>query len=62
MIVGNPAEVAEQLLHLYSLFQPQRILLELGRGNMPIADVIHAVELLGDKVAGVVRQELKGHV
>ncbi|ORW74976.1 hypothetical protein AWC25_14935 [Mycobacterium sherrisii] len=61
MIVGNPAEVIEQLLHLYSIFQPQRILLELGRGNMPIADVIQAVELLGDKVAGVVRQELQGH-
>jgi alkanesulfonate monooxygenase SsuD/methylene tetrahydromethanopterin reductase-like flavin-dependent oxidoreductase (luciferase family) len=60
MVVGNPAAVTEQLLQLHSILKPQRILLELGRGNMPISDVIRAVELLGDQVASVMRHELAG--
>lgn len=60
MVVGNPAAVSEQLLQLHAVLQPQRILLELGRGNMPIGDVVRAVELFGDQVASVIRHELAG--
>jgi alkanesulfonate monooxygenase SsuD/methylene tetrahydromethanopterin reductase-like flavin-dependent oxidoreductase (luciferase family) len=60
MVVGNPESVVEQLLALGSVFKPERILLELGRGNMPMRDVIRAVELLGEQVAGVVRREMAG--
>jgi alkanesulfonate monooxygenase SsuD/methylene tetrahydromethanopterin reductase-like flavin-dependent oxidoreductase (luciferase family) len=60
MVVGSPEAVIEQLLALHSLFKPERILLELGRGNMPLRDVVRAVELLGQQVAGVVRREIAG--
>lgn len=58
MVVGDPETVVDQLLYLHSLLKPQRVLLELGRGNMPIEHVVRAVELFGDHVAGVVRREV----
>ncbi len=56
--VGSPAEIVEKILFQYDLFQHQRLLLQLGIGTIEHVKVMHAVELLGTKVAPVVREEI----
>lgn len=56
--VGHPDEIIEKALFQYDLFKHQRLLLQLGLGTLPHAKMLRAVELLGTKVAPVVRQEI----
>lgn len=60
--VGNPDEVIEKILFQHRIFRHQRMLLQLGVGTMPHAAVMHAIELLGTKVAPVVRAEIARRV
>ncbi len=60
LLVGHPEEVAEKILHEHRLFGHQRFLLQLTVGPMPHARVMHAIELLGTRVAPLVRRELAG--
>lgn len=56
--VGNPDQVIEKILFQHELFQHQRFLIQLGVGTMPHAKMMRAVELLGTKVAPVVKAEI----
>jgi len=56
--VGSPDEVTEKILFQHELFGHQRFLLQLTVGSLPHDKVMHAIELLGTKVAPAVRQEL----
>jgi probable LLM family oxidoreductase len=56
--VGNPAEIIEKILFQHSLFGHQRLLLQLGLGTLPHAQMLRAVELLGTEVAPTVRKEI----
>ncbi len=56
--VGSPDEVIEKILYQHELFGHQRLLLQISIGTMPHAQVMHAIELLGTKVAPVVRDEI----
>jgi len=56
--VGSPDQVAEKLLHHHEVFGHQRTMLQLAVGPTPHADVMRAIELLGTKVAPVVREEI----
>jgi probable LLM family oxidoreductase len=56
--VGNPDEIIEKILFQHRIFGHQRMLLQLGVGTMPHALVMKAIELLGTKVAPVVRAEI----
>jgi alkanesulfonate monooxygenase SsuD/methylene tetrahydromethanopterin reductase-like flavin-dependent oxidoreductase (luciferase family) len=56
--VGSPEQVAEKLLHHHEVFGHQRTMLQLAVGPTPHADVMRAIELLGTKVAPVVREEI----
>ncbi|MEZ4864043.1 MAG: LLM class flavin-dependent oxidoreductase [Caldilineaceae bacterium] len=56
--VGSPNEIIEKILFQHELFHHQRLLLQLGLGTIEHAKVLHAIELLGTKVAPVVRQEI----
>src|SRR5690606_11498943 len=58
LFVGGPDEVIEKILFQHSIFQHQRFLIQLTVGPMAHADVMHAIELFGTKVAPVVRREL----
>jgi probable LLM family oxidoreductase len=58
LFVGGPEEVIEKILYQHSIFRHQRFLIQLTVGPMPHADVMHAIELLGTKVAPVVRREI----
>ena len=56
--VGTPEEVAAKILHQHELFGHDRFLLQLTVGTMPHEKVLRAIELLGTKVAPIVREEV----
>jgi probable LLM family oxidoreductase len=58
--VGDPDEVIEKILFQHKVFNHQRFLIQLGIGTIPHAKMMRAVELLGTKVAPVVRKEISG--
>ncbi|MDB5164535.1 MAG: luciferase [Candidatus Saccharibacteria bacterium] len=59
MFVGTPEEVAEKILYEHKLFGHQRFLMQSSIGSLPHDKTLHAIELLGTKVAPMVRKELK---
>lgn len=58
--VGTPDEVIEKILFQHKIFNHQRFLIQLGIGTIPHVKMMHAIELLGTKVAPVVRKEISG--
>ncbi|MBC7876235.1 MAG: LLM class flavin-dependent oxidoreductase [Anaerolineales bacterium] len=58
--VGNPDEVIEKILFQHKIFNHQRFLIQLGIGTIPHAKMMRAIELLGTKVAPVVKKEISG--
>lgn len=56
--IGHPDEIIEKVLFQHSLFGHQRLLLQLGVGTIAHAKMMRAVELLGTRVAPVVREEI----
>lgn len=56
--IGSPDQIIEKILFQHELFGHQRLLLQLGIGTMPHEKIMHAIELLGTKVAPVVRKEI----
>jgi alkanesulfonate monooxygenase SsuD/methylene tetrahydromethanopterin reductase-like flavin-dependent oxidoreductase (luciferase family) len=56
--VGNPDEIIEKILFQHEIFGHQRLLLQLGVGTIAHDKMMRAIELLGTKVAPVVRQEI----
>ena len=57
-VTPHPDEIVEKILYQHQLFGHDRFLLQLGLGGLPHAKMLRAVELLGTKVAPVVRREL----
>jgi len=58
LLVGSAEEVIEKILYEHSLFKHNRFLAQMDVGAVPHADVMKSIELLGTKVAPVVRKEL----
>jgi probable LLM family oxidoreductase len=58
LLVGSPDEVIEKILFEHELFRHQRFLAQISVGPMPHDKVMRAIELLGTKVAPVVREEI----
>lgn len=58
--IGSPDEIIEKILFQHELFNHDRFLLQMSVGTMPHDRMMRAVELLGTKVAPVVRKEI-GH-
>ncbi len=56
--VGSPDEIIEKILFQHKLFNHQRLLLQLGVGTIAHDKMLRAIELLGTKVAPVVREEV----
>lgn len=56
--VGSPDEIIEKILFQHRIFGHQRLLLQLGIGTLPHAKMLRAIELLGTKIAPVVRAEI----
>lgn len=57
-VIGGPDEVIEKILFQHEIFNHQRMLIQLTVGHIPHDKVLRAVELLGTKVAPVVREEI----
>ena len=58
LIAGTSEQVAEKIIHQHSLFGHDRTLLQFSVGTLPHRQVLDAIELLGTKVAPLVRSEL----
>ena len=58
--VGTPDEIIEKILFQYKIFGHGRFMIQLGVGSIPHAKMMRAIELLGTKVAPVVRKEISG--
>ncbi|GAA4719434.1 LLM class flavin-dependent oxidoreductase [Brevibacillus fulvus] len=58
LYVGDPEFVAEKILLLRKNLGVTRFFLHVNVGTMPHRDVLHAIELLGTRVAPIVRREL----
>ena len=56
--VGGPQEIIDKILFQHEVFNHQRHMLQLTVGTLPHDKVMRAVELLGTKVAPVVRAEI----
>lgn len=58
LAVGTPEAVTEKILFQHELFGHQRFMAQLSVGTLPHSQVMNAIELLGTKVAPVVRAEV----
>jgi probable LLM family oxidoreductase len=58
LLVGSVDEVIEKILYEHELFQHDRFVAQMGVGPQPHDEVLKAIELLGTKVAPVVREEI----
>jgi probable LLM family oxidoreductase len=59
LYVGDPEYVAEKILLLRKNLGVNRFFLHINVGTMPHRDVLRAIELLGTRVAPIVREELR---
>lgn len=60
--IGSPDDIIEKILFQHGIFNHQRLLLQLSVGTMPHEQLMRAIELLGTKVAPVVRAEIARRV
>jgi probable LLM family oxidoreductase len=58
LLVGGPEQVAEKILREHELFRHDRFMAQMDVGCVPHRDVMRSIELLGTKVAPVVRKAL----
>lgn len=58
LLVGSPQQVIDKILYEYELFGHTRFLAQMSLGAMPHDKILHAIELLGTKVA----PEVKKHI
>ena len=60
IVVGSPEEVAEKIIGAHRLLGNSRFLMQMGVGSISHQHVMESIELLGTKVAPLVRAELGG--
>ncbi len=56
LLVGSPQQVIDKILYEHELFGHTRFLAQMSLGAMPHDKILHAIELLGTKVAPVIRK------
>ena len=56
--VGHPDQIIEKILFQHDIFKHQRFLQYMGNNAIDQKKMLHAIELLGTKVAPVVRKEI----
>jgi probable LLM family oxidoreductase len=59
LLVGSPQQVIDKILYEHELFGHTRFLAQMSLGAMPHDKILHAIELLGTKVAPEVRKHTK---
>ena len=58
LLVGSPQQVIDKILYEHELFDHTRFLAQMSMGPMPHKLILHAIELLGDKVAPEIRKAI----
>jgi len=58
MFLGSPEQIVEKIMFQHEIFGHDRFLIQLTVGPMPHEAVLRAIELLGTKVAPVVREQI----
>ncbi len=58
LLIGDPERVAARIVELHKVFNNTRILIQMAIGTVPHAEQMKAIELLGTKVAPLVKAEL----
>ena len=58
LAVGDPQEIIDKILFQYELFRHDRYLAQFSVGTMPHAQIMRSIELLGTRVAPVIRAEI----
>ena len=58
LAVGSHQEVIDKILFQYELFRHDRYLAQFSVGTMPHGQIMRSIELMGTKVAPVVRAEI----
>ena len=58
LIIGDPQRVADRIIALHRIFKNDRILIQMAIGAMPHAQVMRAIELLGTRVAPMVKEAI----
>ena len=56
LLVGSPQQVIDKILYEHELFGHTRFLAQMSLGAMPHNKILHAIELLGTKVAPEVKK------
>ncbi len=56
LLVGSPQQVIDKILYEHELFGHTRFLAQMSIGAMPHRNILHAIELLGTKVAPEVKK------
>ena len=59
LLIGDPERVANRIIELHKVFRNDRILIQMAIGAMPHGKLMHAIELLGTKVAPMVKEALQ---
>nr|WP_308169476.1 LLM class flavin-dependent oxidoreductase [Paenarthrobacter sp. MMS21-TAE1-1] len=57
LVAGSPEDVAEKILFQQSVFGNERFLMQISVRTMPHKEVMRSIELLGTRVAPIVRAE-----
>jgi probable LLM family oxidoreductase len=58
LLVGSPEEVADKIVAHHKVFHHDRLLVQMALGTMPHEPLLRAYELLGTKVAALVREKI----
>lgn len=56
--LGSVQEVTDKIMAQYEVFGHDRMMIQLGFGNVPQREALKSIELLGAEVAPVVRKEI----
>ncbi|MBC7827804.1 MAG: LLM class flavin-dependent oxidoreductase [Chitinophagaceae bacterium] len=59
LLVGSPQQVIDKILYEYELFHHTRFLAQMSVGTMPHHQIMHSIELFGNKVAPEVRKHIQ---
>jgi probable LLM family oxidoreductase len=60
LIFGDAERVAARIIELHAIFKNTRLLLQMAIGTVPHAEQLKAIELMGTKVAPLVRKAVGG--
>ncbi|MGW1145361.1 LLM class flavin-dependent oxidoreductase, partial [Streptomyces sp. NPDC002454] len=56
--LGSAQEVVDKIMAQHELFAHDRMMIQLGFGNLPQREALKSIELIGSEVAPVVRKEI----